>query len=100
MFSTTFRSKPKKNMLFSTLQGSNANIKWVKNENLHLTLKFIGHTREKDIPKIIDAVNDVTINHKPFILKATGTGCFPKKERLQNSLYACRREIKFIKSLI
>ncbi len=71
----------KKNMLFSTLQGSNANIKWVKNENLHLTLKFIGHTREKDIPKIIDAVNDVTINHKPFILKATGTGCFPKKER-------------------
>ena len=68
-------------MLFSTLQGSNANIKWVKNENLHLTLKFIGHTREKDIPKIIDAVNDVTINHKPFILKATGTGCFPKKER-------------------
>jgi 2'-5' RNA ligase len=46
----------KKNMLYSTLQDSKLSISWVKNHNLHLNVKFIGHTPEKSIKKIIESV--------------------------------------------
>ena len=80
-------------MLFSTLQDSSSKIKWVKNENLHLTLKFIGYTKESDIPKIINSVNDVTANFNPFNLSVEGTGCLPKKKGLEHFLWALREEL-------
>ncbi len=73
--------RSKKNMLYSTLEGSPAQINWVKNDNLHLTLKFIGYTNESCIPKIIDTLKEITINYNPFQLVINNTGCFPKKER-------------------
>ena len=67
-FPVPLEVKSKKNMLFSTLQYSSSKINWVKNENLHLTLKFIGYTRESHIPKIINMVNNVTSSYNPFHL--------------------------------
>ena len=40
-FPVPMEVKIKKNMLYSTLEGSAAKIHWVKNENLHLTLKYL-----------------------------------------------------------
>ena len=73
--------KSKKNMLYSTLEGSPAQINWVKNDNLHLTLKFIGYTTQSQIPKIISILSKITIKYKPFQLVINSTGCFPTKER-------------------
>ena len=39
-FPVPFEVRSKKNMLYSTLEESPAQINWVKNENLHLTLKL------------------------------------------------------------
>ena len=73
--------KSKKNMLYSTLEDSPAQINWVKNTNLHLTIKFIGHTPESSFTDIIKEIKSVTEICKPFSLKIKGTGCFPIKER-------------------
>ena len=37
-------------------------IKWVKEENLHITLQFIGDTKEEDLPEIADFLADVFSN--------------------------------------
>tara|TARA_B100001248_G_C27373418_1_gene452892 strand:+ start:323 stop:901 length:579 start_codon:yes stop_codon:yes gene_type:complete len=92
--------KSKKNMLFSTLQHSSSKINWVKNENLHLTVKFIGYTRESYIPKIINKVNNVTSNYEPFSLSVKGTGCFPKKERPRTLFMGIEGKINLLNNLV
>ena len=39
--------KSKEKYVVFTLENSPSNISWVKNEQLHLTLKFLGHTPEQ-----------------------------------------------------
>ena len=73
--------KSKKNMLYSTLENSPANISWVKNEQLHLTLKFLGHTPETMIENIKSEISKISSTIKPFKLLIDKTGCFPKRER-------------------
>ena len=73
--------RSKKNMLYSTLEESPAKINWVKNIQLHLTIKFLSHTPESMIKKIIDRVQSVTSASKPFDIFIESTGCFPVKER-------------------
>ena len=51
---TPVEVRSKKNMLYSTLEDSPATINWVKNMQLHLTIKFLGHTPESTINKIIE----------------------------------------------
>ena len=67
----------KKNMLFSTVDHSKVKINWVKNVNLHLTIKFIGQTPESSITKIIYSIASITKDLAPFKLGIKGTGCFP-----------------------
>lgn len=50
-------------------------INWVKDENMHLTLKFIGKTPTKKIPELIEAVN-ACIKTKPFQLTLENIGIF------------------------
>ena len=71
----------KKNMLYSTLETVDGDINWVKNIQLHLTLKFLGHTPESSIDNVIDHVQKITQNMKPFDLKIDETGCFPVPTR-------------------
>ena len=71
----------KKNMLYSTLETVDGDINWVKNIQLHLTLKFLGHTPESSIENVIDHVQKITQNMKPFDLKIDETGCFPVPTR-------------------
>lgn len=51
-------------------------INWVKAENIHLTLKFIGDTRNEDIPKIIEGVGEMLKKHKSFTMDFNRTGIF------------------------
>ena len=73
--------KLKKNMLYSTLEDTPAKIAWVKSNNLHLTIKFIGYTPESFINKIIEVIKPITYNHKPFSMVIENTGCFPIPDR-------------------
>ena len=71
----------KKNMLYSTLETVDGDINWVKNAQIHLTLKFLGHTPESSINNVIDHVEKITPNIKPFDLEIDKTGCFPVPTR-------------------
>jgi len=55
---------------------SHERIKWVKPENMHLTLKFFGQTDEKQILLITKAMEIGVATSKPFTLKIVNTGIF------------------------
>ncbi|MEA1967144.1 MAG: 2'-5' RNA ligase family protein [Thermodesulfobacteriota bacterium] len=50
---------------------------WSKVNAMHLTLKFIGDTRQNDIDKIIQAMEQTAEFNSPFSLSAGGVGLFP-----------------------
>jgi 2'-5' RNA ligase len=41
-------------------------LKWVKPDNLHLTLAFLGYVKDEDLPKIIEMVKEISKKHSPF----------------------------------
>ncbi len=49
---------------------------WVRAENLHLTLVFIGETVEEKIPEILSACTEVASRHRAFRLSIEGAGTF------------------------
>ena len=51
-------------------------INYVKTNQIHLTLKFVGDTPEDDIPAIIEACQKVAKKHKPFTMDFDRTGFF------------------------
>ena len=58
-----------------------ADVKWVEIENLHLTLKFIGHAAEPQIGEIKNILEKLTAAKKPFRVRLAGLGAFPNTRR-------------------
>jgi len=56
-------------------------IRWVRAENIHLTLKFLGDVEEIKINEIAKAVSKTAEEHSPISLKAKGIGVFPGIKR-------------------
>jgi RNA 2',3'-cyclic 3'-phosphodiesterase len=52
-------------------------IAWVPAANLHVTLKFLGWTREEALPAIQDRVGKEISGYAPFDVRAKGLGTFP-----------------------
>ena len=69
------------NYLKSTVSGKSGKIDWVRSDQLHLTLKFLGDTTESSIGRVQSTIKNITKETSPFDLKIQGTGCFPKVER-------------------
>lgn len=51
-------------------------IKWVEEENVHVTLKFFGETPEDKIPEIINELKEAAIKPQPFQFHLGNTGIF------------------------
>jgi len=64
-----------------SLQEFGSGIRWVKPENLHLTLKFLGDIEEENLPKLEEAMNSSTEMIKPFKYELVNVGCFPNYKR-------------------
>ena len=62
------------------LKTSNADVKWVKKDNIHLTLKFLGEIENKKIDEIIKAIDSLSNSISAFQLEISSIGAFPKKE--------------------
>ena len=56
-------------------------IRWVRPEGIHLTLKFFGYVSEKDIANISEVVKNNIVNIKPFMLNIRRVGVFPSINR-------------------
>lgn len=68
----------------SDLQGElkkyGADVRWVKPENIHLTLKFLGDVEENIVEGIIDSLKGTCDKHSTFSLELSGIGVFPNKK--------------------
>ncbi|MFQ6613876.1 MAG: 2'-5' RNA ligase family protein, partial [Fidelibacterota bacterium] len=67
-------------MLKTTIELKKGGLKWVRPGQIHLTLKFLGHTPRESIPDIRVAVEDVVKATAGFDSELVGTGCFPTPE--------------------
>lgn len=56
-------------------------IAWVKEENLHLTLRFLGEQDDKGMQQAIEAGEVVAHQHTPFRFVVRGAGVFPDSRR-------------------
>lgn len=57
-------------------------IKFVEDENLHFTVKFLGDIGKDEI-KEVDAVKEVVENFDPFEIGLVGTGVFPSLDYMK-----------------
>lgn len=53
-----------------------ADVSWVRAENIHVTLKFLGDTEEKRLERIRPALAEVARESAPFSMEVTGVGSF------------------------
>jgi 2'-5' RNA ligase len=58
-----------------------ARISWVRQEGMHLTLKFLGEVDEPLLEKVKALLQEVGAVSRPFLLKVRGTGVFPPGAR-------------------
>lgn len=55
------------------------NVRWVKVDNIHLTIVFMGDVQERQIGPIQDIVKDVCLGYGPFTIAIRGIGLFGSK---------------------
>ncbi|MFC1510804.1 RNA 2',3'-cyclic phosphodiesterase [Candidatus Margulisiibacteriota bacterium] len=63
--------------LIEELKKTGANVRWVKPENLHITLKFLGEVDDKKLDKLIAAATKAAAGTGSFKARFTGLGTFP-----------------------
>jgi len=56
-------------------------IRWVRSENIHLTLKFLGDVEAVKIGEIAETISKTVEGYTPISLKAKGMGVFPGMKR-------------------
>ena len=64
-----------------SLKNETDKIKWVEKENLHLTMKFIGETDEKNIEKIKRPLSSVKF--ESFLTSVSDFGVFPVRGHIR-----------------
>lgn len=57
------------------------NVKWVKTDNLHITLKFLGDTPVEKVEAIEKVLANTVLNIKAFSIELGGLGVFPDLKR-------------------
>ena len=55
--------------------------RWVKPENWHVTLKFLGRTWPRLVDSVHEACRDAAAEVRPFTLSLGGLGAFPRATR-------------------
>ncbi len=62
--------------------GGGRGVSWVRPENLHITLAFLGEVEERRADEVEDAVYAATEGHSALLqLQARGLGAFPNEEK-------------------
>jgi len=63
------------------LKQHGADVKWVRPESIHITLKFLGDVEEERIDEVARAVQRAVEGVKPFPVSVGGAGTFPNDRR-------------------
>jgi len=68
-------------LLNENIPSDSARIKWVKKENIHLTLLFLGEIVEDALPQIKESISTVAGKHNSFSMSLQNIGVFPNFRR-------------------
>jgi 2'-5' RNA ligase len=63
------------------LRNSSMSAKWVKPENMHITIVFMGSIEDTMVQPIGEAVRGVVSQYDPMSVYLNGIGCFPDARR-------------------
>src|SRR5437588_11972105 len=63
--------------LIDKLRVAPAEVSWVRPQQMHLTLKFLGDVPDTETPDICRVVNQVAAGFEPFELTCRGVGALP-----------------------
>jgi 2'-5' RNA ligase len=74
-------------LLIQKLETGNRNVRWVKPQGMHLTLKFLGEVPEDKIPEIQSILSDISRNYARFQLTLKGTGFFPPAPKIPRVIW-------------
>jgi 2'-5' RNA ligase len=64
--------------LLKRLETKLPDIRWSKEEQFHITLKFLGQVDNRRLPEVCSAARDVAMHVSPFELKLEQLGTFPQ----------------------
>lgn len=56
-------------------------VRWVRMDGLHLTVRFLGPTPRERIPAVTAALDVIARTVPPFVVRLAGTGAFPSADR-------------------
>ena len=64
-------------MLQRRSRDAGVDMKWVAPTNYHVTLKFLGWTRDEAVPALVDALDEALVGVSAFKVRAARLGAFP-----------------------
>ena len=76
------RIKESLSSLIQKIDMGDRNVRWVKPQGMHLTLKFLGDVSEDKIKKVESLLGNIAKDYSPFQLSLKGTGTFPPEARI------------------
>ena len=59
------------------LKRADADVRWVRPESIHLTLKFLGSVTGEELEKLAGGIAPIISSWVPFEVRLHGLGCFP-----------------------
>lgn len=62
--------------IYNGLKDKTLNIRWVKEENIHITLVFMGNVNEKDLDPMGKLLEKACNKYAPFLIRVKGVGVF------------------------
>ena len=63
------------------LKNYSGDVRWVRADNIHLTLKFLGEISSSKVEEVKQSLYPLSGQFSPFNLTISGSGCFPGKKR-------------------
>lgn len=67
--------------IINTMSSSVKGVKWVSDEGLHITMKFLGEIEDKKIIQIKETLLSIENQYRPFDLIISRIDAFPNKKR-------------------
>ena len=64
-------------------QKSGPDVRWIRPEGVHVTLKFLGEVPTKKLPAVKLAIQEAVVGHSPFELEFSTIGTFGGREGLR-----------------
>jgi len=74
-------------------------VSWVKAENLHLTLRFLGSARPAQLSRLAESIAHKAAKMHPFDIELAGLGCFPSPRRARVIWIGVGEGVELLRSL-